>query len=59
MLLQIWMADWPWPGAVKVLGICAVSTAALLVIYEYAIRYTFIGAMLNGRKTRRDTGSPG
>jgi hypothetical protein len=44
---------------VKVLGICAVSTAALLVIYEYAVRYTFIGAMLNGRKTRRDTGSPG
>ena len=59
MLLQIWMADWPWPGVVKVLGICAVSTAALLVIYEYAVRYTFIGAMLNGSKTRHNTESFG
>ena len=59
MLLQIWMADWPWPGVVKVLGICAVSTAALLVIYEYAVRYSFIGAMLNGRKTRHNTESFG
>ena len=39
----------------KILGICAVSTAALLVIYEYAVRYTFIGAMLNGSKTRHNT----
>ena len=55
MLLQIWVSDWPWPSAVKILGICAVSTAALLVIYEYAVRYTFIGAMLNGSKTRHNT----
>ena len=59
MLLQIWVSDWPWPSAVKILGICAVSTAALLVIYEYAVRYTFIGAMLNGSKTRHNTDSFG
>ena len=55
MLLQIWVAEWPWPSGVKFLGICAVSTAALLLVYEYAVRYTWIGAMLNGRKTRRRT----
>ena len=59
MLLQIWMADWPWPSAVKFLGICAVTTAVLLVIYEYAVRYTWVGEILNGRKTRRDTDSLG
>ncbi|GIT05237.1 MAG: hypothetical protein CM1200mP29_06480 [Verrucomicrobiota bacterium] len=34
MLLQIWVAEWPWPSGVKFLGICAVSTAALLLVYE-------------------------
>jgi hypothetical protein len=51
------MADWPWPSAVKFLGICAVTTAVLLVIYEYAVRYTWVGEILNGRKTRHDTDS--
>ena len=55
MLLQIWVADWPWPSAVKFLLICAVSTAVLLWVYEVAVRYTWIGTMLNGRKTRRGT----
>jgi hypothetical protein len=59
MLLQIGMADWPWPSAVKFLGICAVTTAVLLVIYEYAVRYTWVGEILNGRKTRHDTDSLG
>ena len=54
MLLQIWVSDWPWPSAVKLLGICTVCTVALLVIYEYAVRYTWIGTMLNGKKTRRN-----
>jgi len=53
MLLQIWVAEWPWPSGIKFLGICTVSTAALLLVYEYAVRYTWIGAILNGRKIRR------
>jgi len=52
MLLQIWMSGWPWPSAIKFLAICMVSTGALLLIYEYAVRYTWIGTMLNGKKTR-------
>ena len=52
MMLQIWVSNWPLPSVVKLLGICAVSTAALLIIYEYAVRYTWVGTMLNGKKTR-------
>ena len=59
MLLQIWVSDWSWPSAVKLLGICTVSTVALLLIYEYAVRYTWIGTMLNGKKTRRNPDSLG
>jgi len=59
MLLQIWMADWPWPSALKFLVICAISTAVLLVIYGYAVRFTWVGTMLNGKKTRFNTDSLG
>ena len=54
MLLQIWMSGWPWPSAIKFLAICMVSTGGLLLIYEYAVRYTLIGTMLNGKKTRHN-----
>jgi len=52
MLLQIWIADAAWPGWLKLLGICIVTLALLLTVYEFAVRYTWMGAMLNGRKTR-------
>ena len=53
MLLQIWIADAAWPGWVKLLGICAVALLLLLPLYEWAVRYTWVGAMLNGRKNRK------
>ena len=59
MLLQIWMSGWPWPSAIKFLAICMVSTGVLLLIYEYAVRYTLIGTMLNGKKTRHNPNSFG
>ena len=52
MLLQVWIADVAWPGWLKLLGICVVTLALLLAVYEVAVRYTWVGAMLNGRKTR-------
>ena len=52
MLLQIWIANAPWPGALKLICICTITTLFLLAIYEVAVRYTWIGAMLNGRKYR-------
>jgi hypothetical protein len=36
-----------------------VSTGVLLLIYEYAVRYTLIGTMLNGKKTRYNPNSFG
>ena len=50
--LQALMADWGLPSVVKLAIVCGVSTGILLVIYEYAVRYTWIGAILNGRKYR-------
>ena len=52
IFLQTVVSDWNLPGPVKLLLICAVTSAVLLVIYEYAVRYTFIGTMLNGKKVR-------
>ena len=54
MLLQIWIANTPWLGAVKLLVICTFTTLFLLAIYEIAVRYTWIGTMLNGRKSRNN-----
>ena len=52
MGLQIWISDLDWPIFVKFTLVCTVTTGALLLVYEYLVRYTFIGAVLNGRKKR-------
>ncbi|MBM3850248.1 MAG: hypothetical protein FJ396_08670 [Verrucomicrobia bacterium] len=55
--LVIWaqgaMADWPLPGWLKCLLISAAVTGLLLAVYEWGVRYTWVGAMLNGRKLRK------
>ena len=52
VILQIALAHVPLPGLVKFAIIIGVSMTILLVTYEWCVRYTFIGAILNGRKTR-------
>ncbi len=52
MALQVWVSGWILPISVKVLIVCGTTTIVLLLIYEIAVRYTWIGALLNGRKTR-------
>jgi peptidoglycan/LPS O-acetylase OafA/YrhL len=51
-VLQIWMSDWALPSIVKFVIICGITTGVLLVAYEYLIRYSQIGTMLNGARKR-------
>lgn len=52
VLAQWFVKDLPIPGLVKFLGIIVVVTAVLLISYEYGVRYTVIGKMLNGPRKR-------
>jgi hypothetical protein len=52
-LLQILVQDWSWPAVMKITLICVVTVGVLLVIYEYGVRYTLIGTMLNGKRYRQ------
>ena len=52
MALQVAVSqlDWPWPfkfGAVMLIGL-----ALMFASYQYLVRYSFIGAVLNGRRIR-------
>ena len=49
---QWWVSDWQMPAIVKFAGICLVISTFLLVTYEYCVRYTPIGTLLNGKKVR-------
>jgi len=40
------------PAGVKVLALATVTTALLLLVYELGVRYTIIGTILNGKRTR-------
>ena len=55
VILQFWVSKWPYPSMVKFLFICILTVGVLLVIYEYAIRYTWVGTMLNGKRARESS----
>ncbi|MDP7051669.1 MAG: hypothetical protein QF600_07075, partial [Verrucomicrobiota bacterium] len=50
--LQIWVSHRQYPSFLKLLFICALALGILQLISEYAIRYTWVGTMLNGKRTR-------
>ncbi len=50
--LQFVVKDWPLPGLLKGALVTAATTLVLLASYEWLVRYTFVGAILNGRKYR-------
>ncbi|MDA7538609.1 acyltransferase family protein [bacterium] len=50
--LQIVMQDWEISAWLKFSIMAFGVTGILLVIYEYGVRYTWVGALLNGRKSR-------
>ncbi|MCA9240302.1 MAG: acyltransferase family protein, partial [Planctomycetales bacterium] len=53
IILAQWLVrDLQIPAFLKFTGITVVVSAFLLVTYEYGVRYTFIGRLLNGPRTR-------
>ena len=54
LLAQMAVRTWQIPVAAKFGLVCVVVTAILLLSYEYLVRYTLVGTMLNGKKTRPD-----
>jgi peptidoglycan/LPS O-acetylase OafA/YrhL len=57
--LQIVVANWPGGVLAKFCLINVVSAVLLLASYQLFVRYTWIGALLNGRKKRPDKHAPG
>ncbi len=53
VLAQAIVRDWDVPAEAKFLMISVVVTAFLLLSYQFLVRYTPIGTMLNGKKVRR------
>ncbi len=51
-LVQHFVKLIPGPALLKFCITCVVLTGLLLLVYEFAIRYTFIGTLLNGKRTR-------
>jgi hypothetical protein len=50
LAIQFATARWDAPAELKFLLVAAATMAVLLASYEWGVRYTFIGAILNGRK---------
>jgi hypothetical protein len=50
--LQAWVRTWDIPAALKFGFIVVTACAILLLTYQLFVRYTAIGAMLNGRRVR-------
>lgn len=44
--------DWPIPSLLKLLLVCFVTTVLMLISYQYCVRYTPIGTLLNGKRSR-------
>jgi hypothetical protein len=59
MALQVAVSrlDWPWPA--KFAAILAIAFPVMFASYQLLARYTFIGAVLNGRRVRGDTNGNG
>ena len=51
-VLQVWVARWELPGWLKAWFIIAVACAILLASYALFVRYTRLGALLNGPRRR-------
>lgn len=50
--MQAFIQDWKVPAVVKFLTICLSVTGVLLFSYAKCVRYTWLGTLLNGQRTR-------
>ena len=50
--MQAWIRTWDIPAVVKFGLIVITVSIALLITYQLLVRYTAIGTMLNGKRTR-------
>ena len=52
MALQVAVSqlDWPWP--VKFAAIMLIALPVMFASYQLLVRYSFIGAVLNGKRMR-------
>ncbi|MBI2928418.1 MAG: acyltransferase family protein [Verrucomicrobia bacterium] len=46
--LQIWLTGYAWPIWLKFILVNGLTTGVLLLSYHFLVRYTFVGATLNG-----------
>lgn len=53
VVLEFVVKDWPLPGLLKCASVTVMTMAVLMASYEWCVRYTLIGAILNGRKHRK------
>jgi peptidoglycan/LPS O-acetylase OafA/YrhL len=49
---QLLVRDWPLPPVPKFLFVCTSVFIILLATYHFLVRYSWIGALLNSRKSR-------
>jgi hypothetical protein len=59
ILVQAWIREWDWPAALKFSLICVVVTGVLLFTYQTMVRYTWLGRLLNGPRTRSSSSRQG
>jgi peptidoglycan/LPS O-acetylase OafA/YrhL len=52
MALQTVVAQWSLPWFIKYAAVLLVAFPIMLVTYQWLVRYTFLGAILNGRRYR-------
>lgn len=55
VLTQSSIRHWNLPSGAKFVGLMAAVSALLLITYQLGVRYTPIGTLLNGRRTRPGT----
>ena len=52
IVLQGAAQDWTLPSAIKLALLIAVTSGVLLLVYEWGVRYTPVGTLLNGKRVR-------